>query len=154
MKYMLDHYVAGETLYSRMVAPVCEAFGLTSMEFTVIMFLANNPQYQTATQIVQVRRLTKSHVSLAAGELQKRGLLRGTHRNGDRRTVYLEVTDAAAEIVEQGRLAQDRFQRTLFAGFTPEEEKMLEQYLARVDRNIELSMSQLKKVKESEHGTK
>ena len=154
MKIPLEHYVAGETLYNQIVAPVCEAFSLTYMEFTVILFLANNPQYQTATQIAQVRRLTKSHVSLAVGRLQERGLLRGTHHEGDRRTIYLEVTAAAEQIVEQGRLAQADFQQALFAGFSPEEEVQLSQYMARIDRNIEHRMSELKKERNANHGTK
>lgn len=154
MKIPLEHYLAGEALYNQTVAPVCEAFGLTYMEFTVILFLANNPQYQTATQIVQVRRLTKSHVSLAVGRLQERGLLRGTHHEGDRRTIYLEVTEAAAEIVRQGRQAQADFQQSLFVGFTEEEEILLGQYMARIDQNIERRMNQLKKERNTKHGTK
>ena len=154
MQIPIDHYASGEYLYEQITAPVCQKYDLTRMEFTVLMFLANNPKYDTAAQIVKYRRLTKSHVSLAVGRLQERGLLLGTHPEGDRRTVCLKLTEAAQPIVEQGRKAQADFQQALFEGFTEEEEILLGQYMARIDQNIERTMRQLKKVKESKHGTK
>ena len=30
---------------------------------SILLFLANNPEYDTASEIVRVRQLTKSHVS-------------------------------------------------------------------------------------------
>ena len=64
VKNYFAHCVDVEELYENMVSPVCEKYELTYMEFTVLMFLANNPQYDTATQIVRYRHLAKSHVCL------------------------------------------------------------------------------------------
>ena len=66
---IFDHITDGQNLYERTVMPVCRKFGLTYMEFTVLMFLQNNPQYDTAAQIVKIRRLTKSHVSVTLKSL-------------------------------------------------------------------------------------
>ena len=44
MESLFQHYSANESLYTATVSPVCEKYGLTYMEFTVLMFLANNPQ--------------------------------------------------------------------------------------------------------------
>ena len=49
VKNYFAHCVDVEELYENMVSPVCEKYELTYMEFTVLMFLANNPQYDTAT---------------------------------------------------------------------------------------------------------
>lgn len=45
--------------YAQCVKPVCEAHGLTRMEFDILLFLANNPAYDTAADIVRIRMLTK-----------------------------------------------------------------------------------------------
>ena len=75
VKNYFAHCVDVEELYENMVSPVCEKYELTYMEFTVLMFLANNPQYDTATQIVRYRHLAKSHVSVSIRSLQERGLI-------------------------------------------------------------------------------
>ena len=41
------HCVDVEEVYKNMISPVYEKYKLTYMEFTVLMFLANNPQYNT-----------------------------------------------------------------------------------------------------------
>ena len=38
------HCVDVEEVYKNMISPVYEKYKLTYMEFTVLMFLANNPQ--------------------------------------------------------------------------------------------------------------
>ena len=48
------HCVDVEEVYKNMISPVYEKYKLTYMEFTVLMFLANNPQYNTATQIAPI----------------------------------------------------------------------------------------------------
>ena len=55
-------------LYQDTVLPVCKKYGLTYMEFGVLMFLYNNPQYNTAAQIVSMRHIPKSHVSISEAE--------------------------------------------------------------------------------------
>ena len=37
--------------------------GLSRGELDVLLFLANHPEYDTATDVVKIRRLSKSHVS-------------------------------------------------------------------------------------------
>ena len=41
---VFEHIFYGQNLYERTVIPVCKTYGLTYMEFTVLMFLKNNPQ--------------------------------------------------------------------------------------------------------------
>lgn len=69
-------------LYQDTVLPVCKKYGLTYMEFGVLMFLYNNPQYNTAAQIVSMRHIPKSHVSISVKSLMEKGLLRGRKVQG------------------------------------------------------------------------
>ena len=107
VKNYFAHCVDVEELYENMVSPVCEKYELTYMEFTVLMFLANNPQYDTATQIVRYRHLAKSHVSVSIRSLQERGLILGEHKGGNHRTIHLSVAGKATDIIAAGRAAQN-----------------------------------------------
>ena len=127
VKNYFAHCVDVEELYENMVSPVCEKYELTYMEFTVLMFLTNNPQYDTATQIVKYRHLAKSHVSISIRSLQERGLILGEHKGGNHRTIHLSVADKARDIIAAGRVAQGKFCEIVFAGFSKEEiEKAIE----------------------------
>ena len=136
MQFPIDHYASGEYLYEQMTAPVCQTYELTRMEFTVLMFLANNPKFDTAAQIVRYRRLTKSHVSLAVRSLLGRRLLIGEDGIEDRRTIHLSLTEDAMEIVEAGREVQRKFYDTVFSGFTQEEMEQIGKIIVRIDQNI------------------
>ena len=136
MQIPIDHYASGEYLYDRMCAPVCQQYGLTHMEFVVLMFLANNPGFDTAAQIVRYRRLTKSHVSLAVRALLEKRYLIGTDGVDDRRTIHLSLTDDAEEIVSAGREVQKEFFQTIFEGFSQEEQDQMAQFMIRIDENI------------------
>ncbi len=110
-----------KSAYNICVKPVCKRFQLTQMEFDVLMFLANNPEYDTAADIVRLRRFTKSHVSVALKELGTRGLLETFYTSGNRKSIHLRLLPAAAPVVEEGRKAQERFGTVLFEGFSPSE---------------------------------
>ena len=102
-------------LYQDTVLPVCKKYGLTYMEFGVLMFLYNNPQYNTAAQIVSMRHIPKSHVSISVKSLMEKGLLRG-EKCKDKRAVRLSVTEFAEEIARSGKSAQKNFVDTLYGG--------------------------------------
>jgi len=136
MESLFQHYAANESLYTATVSPVCEKYGLTYMEFTVLMFLANNPPFDTASDIVRYRHLAKSHVSMSVRSLQEKGLLKGEYHTPNRRTIHLTVLEAADPIVSDGRAAQQRYGSILFAGFTESEYAQFIAYMKRIDNNI------------------
>ena len=139
MRNFFEHYASIEALYSKTVAPVCQRYDLTHMEFTVLMFLANNPKFDTAAQIVRFRRLTKSHVSITIHSLENSGLLKGRNDEADRRIYRLSVTDAAAPIISAGRAVQEEFSNRLFAGFSEEERQQVRDFMSRVDANASMA---------------
>jgi len=136
MESLFRHYAANESLYTATVSPVCEKYGLTYMEFTVLMFLANNPQFDTASDIVRYRHLTKSHVSMSVRSLQDKGLLKGEYHKPNRRTIHLTVLEDADPIVTDGRSAQQNYGSILFSGFDESEYAMFVAYMKRIDNNI------------------
>lgn len=127
-------------LYDRTVEPVCGQYGLTRMEMDILLFLANNPTLDTATDIVERRRLTKSHVSSSVSSLERRGYLIRTYRGGNRKTAHLRVLPAADPILEDGRRAQRAYFQTIFRGFTSAETAQLEQLSAKIADNARTAL--------------
>ena len=122
--------------YARLLEPVCKNWDLTRNELDVILFLANNPDYDRAVDIVNSRGLSKSHVSLSVGSLESRGLLYRQEDASDRRTVHLKLTEAAAPIVEDGQMAQERFLACLHRGVSREQLEQMAEFTRTVSENI------------------
>lgn len=87
----LEQQNAVKTLYSEFVSPVCAKYGLTRIELDILLFLANNTHYDTATDIVEVRFLAKSQVSAAIKNLEARGCLRREYQLENRKTAHLRL---------------------------------------------------------------
>lgn len=122
--------------YGRLMEPICKKWNLTRNELDVLLFLANNPEYDRAVDIVNNRGLSKSHVSLSITNLEQRGLLTRAEDPSDRRTVHLKLTDAAWKITDTGRMAQKRFFSYLHQGVTQEQIDMMVEFAKRVAENI------------------
>lgn len=109
------------TLYEKMTECVRKKYNLTQVEFDILMFLHNNPQYKTATDIVKIRKLTKSHVSIGVSALQNKGYL-STHReDGNKKSVILTITEQANSLLADGEQVQIDFGKLLLDGFSKEE---------------------------------
>lgn len=122
--------------YGRLMEPICKKWDLTRNELDVLLFLANNPEYDRAVDIVNNRGLSKSHVSLSITNLEKRGLLTREEDPADRRTVHLKLSESSREITESGRMAQKRFFTYLHQGVTQEQVDMMVEFARRVSENI------------------
>ena len=60
--FFWDQHKTITSCYEKVTGSVCEKYQLTHMEYDILMFLHNNPQHNTAAEIVKVRKSTKSHV--------------------------------------------------------------------------------------------
>ena len=49
--------------YESLTSSICDKYDLTQMEYDILMFLHGNPEFNTAADIVKIRKSTKSHVS-------------------------------------------------------------------------------------------
>ena len=134
----LDIYLSfrqGLNLYDKVSLPVRDKFGLTFMEFIVIMFLANNREYKKASDIVEVLGIAKSHVSMTILSLEERGLLERTMDPCDKRSSILELKNTEA-IVEEGRKAQNRFMDILLDGLDEKELMDTKKSFEKIEENI------------------
>lgn len=133
---VFEQFSAAKNMYHRYVWPVCRQFDLTQTEFNILLFLANNPGYDTAAQVVKYRNLTKSHVSISVKALQEKGLIEGFCLPGDRKSVHLRLCQAAEPVVLAGRQAQAEFGMQLIKGFSQEEVAQLQGFIERIQNNM------------------
>lgn len=109
--------------YAYEMAEVLEKWKLTSMEADVLLFLVNNPGCDTASDMVTLCQLTKSHVSKAVDHLTELGYLTQERDQNNRRRVHLKPTAAAKPILKAGQAAQKRFVDVLTRGLTDEDKE-------------------------------
>ena len=95
--------------YSRLMEPVCKKWNLTHNELDVLLFLANNPDYTTARDIVEIRKIKANLVSVNVDRLVQEGYLERRAVAGDRRKTQLLCTEKAQPVIARGREVQERF---------------------------------------------
>lgn len=133
----IDYFDSYRDLYQDIIRDVCKKYSLTSMEFHVLMFLANNPEYDTAAQIVEKRNLTKSHVSMSIRSLEERQLISCMRDPDNRRIIHLKLLGSAQEIIENGKEAQKYFHRICYQGFDEADMQAMQCFAERVQVNID-----------------
>ena len=113
--YVLEQYL------QECIAPVCKEYHLSGTEMTVLLFLYNNPEQNTATDIIKYSRMAKANISKAVEHLMRRDLLVRIRDAQDRRVVHLCLTETADCMMPDLLGAAEQYLRGIFADFTPEE---------------------------------
>lgn len=123
--------------YHAVLQPLCRDTGLPPMAVDILMFIANNPDSNTAGDICRCRGLKTGIVSVHVDRLVKEGLLLRQAVPGDRRKTRLVSTDAAGGIIEKGRKLQQSFAQSLLVGMSDTDIKVFHHCLTVLGGNIE-----------------
>ena len=124
------------SLYGMCVEPVCQSFGLTRTELDILLFLANNPKYDTAAEISDVRHLAKSHVSTSLKSLEQNGYIVKSSEDRDKRRIHLRLTKKADAVIQEGQNQQSVFANIVMDGFDAQERQQILSFLTRIKENI------------------
>ena len=106
--------------YNEMCKPLCQELNLPQTAFDILMFLGNNPDYKTASEIVEIRHIKANLVSVNVDRLVREGYLTRRGVEGDRGKTELRWTEKAQPIIARGRQLQNAFSERLFAGMDEE----------------------------------
>ena len=120
--------------YAALCKPLCQKLHLPQTAFDIIMFLANNPEYKTARDIVEIRKIKANLVSVNVDKLVNEGYLERKPVENDRRKTELVCTKKAGTVIERGRRIQQQFTANLFAGI---DEKQLTIVMEQLDNNLD-----------------
>lgn len=88
--------------YSAVCKPLCRQLELPQTAFDILMFLGNNPDYKTASEIVEIRHIKANLVSVNVDRLVREGYLTRRGVEGDRRKTELLCTEKAQPIIARG----------------------------------------------------
>ena len=116
--------------YSKACKPLCKELDLPQTAFDILMFLGNNPDCKTASEIVELRHIKANLVSLYVERLVQTGYLIRQSVKGDRRKRELFCTDKALPIIERGRQLQSNFFEKIFSNT---DEEMRKTFFATLD---------------------
>ena len=123
--------------YHTMLRPLCQRAQLPPIALDILLFLANNPGCDTASDICRCRGLKPTLVSFHVDRLVSEGLLARSAIAADRRKTSLALTDRAAWIVDEGHVLQQRFSQELTRGLSEDDLAHLKTCIAAFDRNID-----------------
>ena len=135
--YFWDKHKTITSYYELLSSRVCDRYGLTQMEYDILMFLHNNPQHNTAAEIVKVRKSTKSHVSISLKNLESKGLVERIQSETNKKHIEIVLLDKAELIVEAGINAQKEFAQDVLSGLTEEEKRMCINVFNKICNNAE-----------------
>lgn len=144
---MLDPSVAAAKMYSNasrfieayhaVLQPLCREVKLPTMALDILLFIANNPDKDTARDVCRFRGLKPGIVSVHVDRLAAAGLIERRTVPEDRRKIELVCTAAAADIIKRGRELQSRFAAELLAGLDEQSMETVHRCLETVNQNVD-----------------
>lgn len=123
--------------YNLKIKPLCKELGMPQTAFDILMFLANNPSYHTARDIVEIRKIKANLISINVEKLVQDGYLTRRRVDGDRRKIGLYLTEKAYPVVEKGAEAQQEFFNDLIAGMDESQMESLQGILVQIVSNLD-----------------
>jgi MarR family transcriptional regulator for hemolysin len=123
--------------YSKHFEALCEEYDLTQTEVDVLAFLANNPEYKYARDIVKIRRLTKPQASKAIDVLVKKGYISQETDPDNRRLHILMLNQEADALIQKIQNLQQEFEKKMYSNLSEEEKEQFLQLLKSVDQAFE-----------------
>lgn len=123
--------------YTAACKPLCHALHLPQTAFDILLFLANNPEYRTASDIVEFRKIKANLVSVNVDRLVSEGYLIREAAPSDRRKTLLFCTEKAAPIIEKGRALQMHFMDALMTGIDEGTKEIIINGLKQMEENLD-----------------
>lgn len=116
-----DHHKNITLYYELLTKSVCDKYDLKQMEYDTLMFLYYYPQFNTAADIVKIRKSTKSHVSTSLKVLEEKGLIEKKQNRQNKKCIEIFILDKARAIIDDGIGIQKKFMWDIFNGISKEE---------------------------------
>ena len=123
--------------YSAVCKPLCQKLHLPQTAFDILMFLANNPNYTTARDIVEVRHIKANLVSVNVDKLVQEGYLERYAVASDRRKTKLLCTGKADPIIRKGRVVQNAFFKRLLDHVEPADQEVFFRTMELIGKNLD-----------------
>ena len=135
--FFWDQHKTITSCYELFTRKVCDRYQLTQMEYDILMFLYSNPEFNTAADIVKIRKSTKSHVSTSLKSLENKGLIEKKQSESNKKHKEIFETESAKSIIYEGIDTQKRFAHDVLKGFSDEEITTFKNIFEKICNNAE-----------------
>ena len=122
-----------------------EEYHFSPNEMDVLLYLSNNPTYNTARDICQRRGLSKSLVCRSVDSLTRSGYLSLESDRQDKRRIRLKLEERAEPVLERLQETTRQFHQALCKGIAPDDLEIFEKVLGKMAKNAEEFASARKK---------
>ena len=112
-------------LNERMLAQAAGRCGISVQEADVLLFLRENPEFDTARDVALYREVSRAYVSNAVELLAARGYLTTAPNKDDRRLQHLKITDKAKFAADILHAAQFDFYDKITSSLTDNEIRLM-----------------------------
>lgn len=136
MKMSIEFAQKLSQAYTIAKKPLCTELGLPQTAFDILLFLYNNPDYTTARDVVEIRKLKANLVSVNISRLEQEGYLIRHETTGDRRKTQLILTDQGRRVAAQGQQLQKDFGEMLLRGVDEENLRVFVSALETIELNL------------------
>ena len=123
--------------YEKALMPLAKETDMPHTAISILLFIANNPEYATARDICEMRGLKRPNVSAHVERLVQEGYIERRAVPGDRRKDALICTEKATKIVELGRARQIQFAEAVLDGISEEDRAVMERCFKTMNANID-----------------
>ncbi len=130
--------------YHAACKPLCQELGLPQTAFDILLFLANNPTYKTARDIVEIRHIKANLVSVNVDRLVQEGYLIRQAVAGDRRKTELICTEKAQPVIFRGQQLQEEFSERLFYNIDDDMKESFFATISLIEKNLDIILEEEK----------
>lgn len=109
--------------------------GVYRSQHQILMFIAANPD-ATQKEIARLHETSPATIAVSLKKLEKAGYIRRVVDQEDNRCNRLQVTEKGQLVVNQSYVIFRQIEEEMFAGFSQEDFRDLDQFLGRINRNI------------------
>lgn len=123
-------------LYSRKIGETASRHDLSKTEADILLFLCNNPGFDTARDIVNIRGIAKSYASRSIEILTAKRYLTTKADQKDRRVTHLVLTKEATQALQDLKNTQEEIFILMTQNISDERKTEVNLALRQINENI------------------
>lgn len=124
--------------YQKVMEEMCKKYSLSPSTFTIIVFLYNHPQLNTASEICRCSFLKRGIISTIVDDLCSRKLMIQQRDSGDKRLQKIFLTEEGLQIAKESNRQLELILKDSTKDFNEEEWDMIPVILRKMSNNLKL----------------
>lgn len=132
-----SYYAKVDKVYRKLCAQAVSEYGFTPNEIVVLMFLSNNPGFDSASDIAHFRNISKGLIAKSVESLSENGYLEAGKDSKDRRLVHLRLTAKSDSVVARLKQCRRDFALELYSGVEQSDMEAMGRITTIMNQNLE-----------------